>query len=97
MIDKKTVREVAALARLDLTEAEVDHMAIDLGKITAHIDTLASAGMMGLANAMDAAHDDVTVTQLRRDVARPGMRQEAFLANAPEQEAGYVRLPKVVE
>lgn len=97
MIDKKTVRDVAALARLDLSDAEVDQMAKDLGKITGHIDTLASAGLLDLSHAMDAAHSEVTVGQLRRDAARPGMRQEAFLANAPEQEAGYVRLPKVVE
>lgn len=97
MIDTKTVREVAALARLDLSDAEVEKMAIDLGKITAHIDTLASAGMLDLSHALDAAHPEVGVGQLRKDEARHGMRHEDFLANAPEQEAGYVRLPKVVE
>jgi len=97
MIEKKTVIEVAALARLELTDTEVERMAVDLAKITAHIDRLANAGMLDIAHALDDAHPEVAVAALRDDVARDGLRQEEFLVNAPAQEAGYLKLPKVVE
>lgn len=95
MIQKSEIISIAALARLELSDSELDQFAKDLSKITAYIDRLAEAGLS--ASDVSDPLDGVTLEQLRRDEAAASMRDEDFLRNAPAVEAGYLKLPKVVE
>jgi aspartyl-tRNA(Asn)/glutamyl-tRNA(Gln) amidotransferase subunit C len=93
-ISRSDVEHVALLARLYLTDDELDRMQTQLSKILQAIDTL---------QGVDTSHVDPTasVIQLenvmREDAARPGITREAALANAPQRDADFLRVPTVLE
>ena len=93
-ITRSDVEHVANLARLHLTDEELDRMQAQLSKIIDAIDTL---------QQVDTSHvgPTATVIQLenvmRDDVARPPMDREATLANAPLREDPFLRVPTVLE
>ena len=93
-ISRDDVLHVAHLARLHLTDDEVDRMQEQLSKILGAIETLRD---------VDTSHVGPTasVIQLenvmRDDVARPGLTREAALANAPLRDDPFLRVPTVLE
>jgi aspartyl-tRNA(Asn)/glutamyl-tRNA(Gln) amidotransferase subunit C len=93
-ISRSDVEHVAHLARLHLTDEELDRMQAQLSKIIDAIDTL---------QQVDTSHVGPTasVIQLenvmRDDEARPGISREAALANAPLREDPFLRVPTVLE
>ncbi len=93
-ISRSDVEHVAHLARLHLTDDELDRMQAQLSKILEAIDTLQgvdtsqvgpTASVIELENVM------------REDVARPGMTRDAALANAPLRDDPFLRVPTVLE
>ena len=88
------VDHVARLARLALTDEEKGELRDQLGLILEHA-----------AKVGDVAADDVEPTAyavpranvLRPDEVRPSLSHEAALANAPEQEGGRFKVPRIVE
>ncbi len=94
MISRETVEHVAALARLGLTDAEIDRMREQLSHILATIEQLRdvdtsqvgpTASVIALENVM------------RDDVAAAPMDREATLANAPLRDGAFLRVPTVLE
>jgi aspartyl-tRNA(Asn)/glutamyl-tRNA(Gln) amidotransferase subunit C len=94
LITRDDVRKVAALARLELSDAEVARMAVDLGGILDHIAVLAE---------LDTNHINPTSqvldlhNVLRNDVVQPSLPVEAVLANAPDREDQWFRVRAVLE
>jgi aspartyl-tRNA(Asn)/glutamyl-tRNA(Gln) amidotransferase subunit C len=93
-ISREDVVHVANLARLHLTDDEVDRMQAQLSNILEAIETLRdvdtshvgpTASVIGLENVM------------RDDIARPGMARDAALANAPLRDDPFLRVPTVLE
>ena len=93
-ISREDVLHVAHLARLHLSDEEVDRMQAQLSNILEAIETLRD---------VDTSHVGPTasVIQLenvmREDVARPGLTREAALANAPLRDDPFLRVPTVLE
>jgi len=93
-ISREDVLHVAHLARLHLTDDEVDRMQAQLSNILEAIETLAD---------VDTSHVGPTasVIQLenvmREDEPRPGLTREAALANAPLRDDPFLRVPTVLE
>ena len=93
-ITRSDVEHVANLARLHLTDDELDRMQEQLSKILDAIDTL---------QQVDTSHVGPTasVIQLenvmREDEVRPGISREAALANAPLRDDPFLRVPTVLE
>jgi aspartyl-tRNA(Asn)/glutamyl-tRNA(Gln) amidotransferase subunit C len=93
-ITRADVEHVADLARLHLTDDEIDRMQEQLSKILDAIETLRD---------VDTSHVGPTasVIQLenvmRDDLARPPMRRDAALANAPLRDDPFLRVPTVLE
>jgi aspartyl-tRNA(Asn)/glutamyl-tRNA(Gln) amidotransferase subunit C len=93
-ISREDVLHVADLARLHLSDEEVDRMQAQLSNILEAIETLRD---------VDTSHVGPTasVIQLenvmREDVARPGLSREAALANAPLRDDPFLRVPTVLE
>jgi aspartyl-tRNA(Asn)/glutamyl-tRNA(Gln) amidotransferase subunit C len=101
-LTREDVLHVAALARLDLTEAEVDRFTTDLGAILAyaseiqHADTRAVAPMShapGASSGPDGGPD--RSGGWRDDTPVPSLDRRAALGNAPDAAAGLFRVPKV--
>ncbi len=96
-ITEKEVRYVAALANLNLTDAEAARFAAELSGILEHFDKLNeidTAGVEPMAQVLFEAGDAAT---LRADVPVPPLGNELALANAPQPGAGYFKVPKVIE
>lgn len=94
-ITEKEVRYVAALANLNLNDAEVAKFRADLDGILEHIDKL---NEVDVSNVEPMAQ--VLVEQsdpLREDVPHAPLGSETALANAPQRGPGYFKVPKVVE
>lgn len=88
------IRYVANLARLDLTEEEVERFGAQLQGVMEHIDKLSEVDVTGIEAT---AHATEMQNRVRQDVPHPGIGAEAFLQNAPDQAAGQLRVPKVVD
>jgi len=93
-LSKQEVEHVAKLARLEMTEAEKDAFSRELSSILTYIEQLKSwntAGVEQTATVVEQAN------VFREDQVEPSLPVEQALANAPEAEDGYFRVPKILE
>lgn len=93
-IDPDRVRHIAKLARLKLTDSEVDLFSRQLGDILGYVRQLDTVDVAGI-EPMAHPHDAVGV--LREDEPRPSFAPEVALQNAPQSHEGFFRVPKVVD
>lgn len=90
MLDRQQVLHVARLARLELTEPEVEKMAAELSKVLGHIEKISE---LDLADVPPTSHVVDVVNVLRPDVPVPSFPAEVVLASAPERVAGGFGVP----
>ena len=94
MISREDVEHVARLARLGLTDDEIDLMQGQLNRILEAVNQLQSVDTSSIGpTAMVIQLENV----MREDVARPSMDREVTLANAPLREGPMLRVPVVLE
>jgi len=93
-LDKKTVDYVAKLARINLAGDEKEFFSQQLSKILGYIDKLGQLDTEGV-EPMRSLHSSRDV--LRQDCSRDSGCQQQILENAPDQEGGYFKIPKVLE
>jgi aspartyl-tRNA(Asn)/glutamyl-tRNA(Gln) amidotransferase subunit C len=93
-VDQKTVRRIARLARIAVTESEVAHLEGELNGILGFVEQLNEVDVTGVE-----AMTSVTPMAMkkRQDVVADGNYPARILANAPVREDGYFVVPKVVE
>src|SRR5438270_7978040 len=96
------VRRVAELANLELTAEEEPRMQRDLNSILGHIaqlNELDTSGIPAMAQVgeMLGAAEDGTGTYLRADLVRPSLDRAAVMAEAPESDGRFFKVPKVIE
>jgi aspartyl-tRNA(Asn)/glutamyl-tRNA(Gln) amidotransferase subunit C len=96
-IVESEVRYVAGLANLELTDAEVAKLQIDLDGILEHIDKLKEIDTTGVEPMAQVLFDAEETATLRADIVIPPLGNQAALANAPQSGAGYFKVPKVIE
>lgn len=93
-ISREEVEHVARLARLGLTDDEIDRMQTQLSRILEAIETLREVDTSHIGpTAQVIALENV----MRDDVAIPGISRGAALANAPLREGPMLRVPVVLE
>jgi aspartyl-tRNA(Asn)/glutamyl-tRNA(Gln) amidotransferase subunit C len=81
MLDRAQVLHVARLARLELSEEEVDRMAAELSKVLDHIEKI---GELDLERVPPTSHTVDVVNVLRDDEPRPSLPPEVAVRAAPE-------------
>ena len=93
-VDRETVRRAARLARIAVTEDELDPLASELSGILGWIEQLNEVDVEGVEPMTS-----VTPMALKRraDVVTDGDIRDRVLANAPESREGFFVVPKVVE
>ena len=94
MIDRETVMNVARLARLGLSEQEIETFRVQLSSILGHIQILQEVDVSGIS---PTAHASRLTNVTREDVSRPSYLPEVLLANAPEQEENSLKVNAVLE
>jgi aspartyl-tRNA(Asn)/glutamyl-tRNA(Gln) amidotransferase subunit C len=88
------VRRVAQLARLEISDAEVQTTLGHLNGIFALIEAMQAVDTKGIE---PMAHAQDVAQRLREDHATEPNQREAFQSVAPETEAGLYLVPKVIE
>lgn len=92
-ITRADVSHVARLARLDLTEAELDQFTEQLGDVLEHAAGVAALDTTGVE---PTAHPLPLVNVLRPDEPRPGLDRAEVLAMAPAAEDNRFRVPRIL-
>jgi aspartyl-tRNA(Asn)/glutamyl-tRNA(Gln) amidotransferase subunit C len=93
-ISQQEVEYVAKLARLEITEAEKEAFSRQLSSILTYIEQLKGIETTGIEPTATVL-DQTNV--FRDDIVRPGLSAERALANAPEADEGYLRVPRILE
>lgn len=94
LVDDKTIDYVAALAKLDLSQAERESAKKDLGNILEYMEVM---NELDTENMEPMSHAFPLTNVFREDVVTNGPDRENLLANAPEQKDGCFIVPKTVE
>jgi aspartyl-tRNA(Asn)/glutamyl-tRNA(Gln) amidotransferase subunit C len=93
-LDKATVAHIAALARIRISETELDPLADELSDILTWMEQLNEVDTSGVAPMASVAAAELP---MREDKLTDGGCREEILANAPRTVRGFFVVPKVVE
>jgi len=96
-LDAETIRRIASLARIRVSEAEVATLQGELNGILAWIEQLGEVDTEGVAPLSGAAR---MALRMREDAVTDGGIRERILRNAPERiglDGAFFAVPKVVE
>lgn len=94
-ISREDVAYTASLARLELTEEELERFGRDLARIGDYVDQLAEVQKTAAETkpVLPLIPDAVA---LRDDVVAPSLPRDLALASAPDPADGFFRVPKVI-
>ena len=92
-ISKKDVEHIALLSRLELEEEETQLYTEQLNAILEYVNKL---GELDTSDVEPTAHVLPLKNVFREDVVKEGLTQEEALGNAPDQENGFFKVPKMV-
>lgn len=90
MIDRDQVLHVARLARLELSETEIETMAAELSGILEHVDRIAAVDLEGVE---PTSHVVALENVFRADEPAPSLPRERALEGAPDPADGAFRVP----
>lgn len=93
-IDERQVRHVAHLARLELTDEQVDRLSVELSAI---LDYVAQLDRVDTEGVEPTAHPLPIRNVLRDDRVSTSLDPQSALANAPDREGTFFRVPKVLD
>ena len=92
-LSQEEVRKVALLARLELTDDEIESQAKHLNDLLGQFEKLQALDVTGIE---PTSHSIPIVNVLREDVERPSLSRAETLANAPEARDGCFVVPRIV-
>jgi aspartyl-tRNA(Asn)/glutamyl-tRNA(Gln) amidotransferase subunit C len=93
-IDQEQVRKVAKLSRLELTEAEVEEFT---GQLSAILDYVEKMNELDTAGVEPLAHCLPISNVFREDSIRESLGTEKTLANAPQRDGAFFKVPKILD
>ncbi len=93
-VSPEQVRHIAKLARIAMSDEEIERLAPELNNILGWVEQLSEVNTDGV-EPLTAVID--LKLRLRDDVVNDGNIRDAVLANAPEAQHGFFAVPKVIE
>jgi aspartyl-tRNA(Asn)/glutamyl-tRNA(Gln) amidotransferase subunit C len=93
-ISREEVAHLARLARLAVTEQELDQFA---GQLDVILQSVARVGEVAADEIPPTSHSVPLTNVLRDDVVRPCLPRDAALAGAPDAEDGRFRVPRILD
>jgi aspartyl-tRNA(Asn)/glutamyl-tRNA(Gln) amidotransferase subunit C len=94
MLSPEEVRAIARLARIEVADAEVEHLRGELNKILAMVDAMQAVDTAGIE---PMAHPQDMRQRLRADEVTEPDRRSLYQSVAPATEDGLYLVPKVIE
>jgi aspartyl-tRNA(Asn)/glutamyl-tRNA(Gln) amidotransferase subunit C len=92
-LSRDQVRHLADLARIDLSDAELDHLAPQLNVI---LESVASIQGVAGDDVVPTSHPIPMTNVFREDVVVPGLTPEQALSGAPEREDDKFAVPRIL-
>jgi aspartyl-tRNA(Asn)/glutamyl-tRNA(Gln) amidotransferase subunit C len=92
-ITREQVQHVARLAHLALTDEEVERLTGQLGAI---LDAVGKVSELDLTHVEPTSHPLDLVNVARADEPEPSLPREEALANAPDVEGGFFKVPPAI-
>ncbi len=92
MISTKETQHVAKLARLELSEEETEKYSKQLGDILKYVEQMNEVDTTGVE---PMPHPLPVYNVMREDVVKYEQTKEEMMANAPYEEDGFFRVPKI--
>jgi aspartyl-tRNA(Asn)/glutamyl-tRNA(Gln) amidotransferase subunit C len=92
-LSRETVVKVASLARLELTEAEIDLFGGQLGAI---LDYVAQLDELDVSNVEPMVHVEDVANVFRDDIVKPSLPRPEALANAPSTDGKCFLVPAIL-
>lgn len=92
-ITRADVQHVAALARVALTDDEIDHLTGELGAI---LDHAAQVSALDTDGVPPTAHPLPLANVMRADTVHPSLDRDEVLGQAPAAEDGRFRVPRIM-
>ncbi|MEI8127553.1 MAG: Asp-tRNA(Asn)/Glu-tRNA(Gln) amidotransferase subunit GatC [Actinomycetota bacterium] len=92
-LTRSEVAYVAKLARLTLSDEELDLFTVQLGKILIHAQDMSA---LDLSELLPTAHPFGLVNVLRADEVRPSLDRDVVLAEAPDAHEGRFAVPRIL-
>jgi aspartyl-tRNA(Asn)/glutamyl-tRNA(Gln) amidotransferase subunit C len=92
-LGRDDVAKVAKLARLTLSEAELDLFTEQLSQVLEHANDIAALNLEGV---VATAHPFGLINVVRDDELRPSISRDAVLAMAPDTEDGRFAVPRII-
>lgn len=93
-ISREEIKHIADLARINITDAELDKYTETLSDI---VDMANEISKLNTDDVKPTAHILENVNVFRKDEVEPSYDRDKILVNAPTKESGCISLPKVVE
>jgi aspartyl-tRNA(Asn)/glutamyl-tRNA(Gln) amidotransferase subunit C len=93
-IDQTQVRKVAKLSRLELTDQEVQEFTGQLGAILEYVEKM---NELDTGKVEPLAHCLPISNVFREDIVKESLGTEKTLANAPERDGEFFKVPKILE
>lgn len=92
-ITRDEVARLAHLARIDLSDAELDHLAPQLAVI---VESVAAVGAVAADDIPPSSHALPMRNVMRPDEVRPSLAPEEALSGAPESEQQRFKVPRIL-
>jgi aspartyl-tRNA(Asn)/glutamyl-tRNA(Gln) amidotransferase subunit C len=92
-LERSDVARLAALARIDMTDHDLDRLS---GQLSAIVDAVAKVAEVADSDVVATSHPIPMSNVHREDVVRPSLSQEDALAGAPDAEDGRFRVPQIL-
>jgi aspartyl-tRNA(Asn)/glutamyl-tRNA(Gln) amidotransferase subunit C len=92
-LTRQQVEKVSLLARLRLSDAELETMTSQLGQV---VDYMALLGELNTASVEPMAHAIEVANVFREDELRPSLERESALSNAPHHDGECYLVPAVL-
>ncbi|MEY4994365.1 MAG: Asp-tRNA(Asn)/Glu-tRNA(Gln) amidotransferase subunit GatC [Actinomycetota bacterium] len=93
-ITPDTVRHLASLARILVTDEEVEKLA---GELAVIVDSVATVNKAVSADVVATSHPIPMVNVFREDVVRPSLTQQEALSSAPDSAEGRFRVAAILD
>ena len=93
-ISKKEVEHIAKLARLEFTGDEFEHLT---GQLSAILNYVSKLNELNTENVEPTSHVIDLKNCFKEDMVKESLPGETALKNAPEQEIGFYKVPKIIE
>jgi aspartyl-tRNA(Asn)/glutamyl-tRNA(Gln) amidotransferase subunit C len=93
-IDEVQVRKVAKLARLELSEEEIEEFTVQLSAILDYVEKM---NELDTADVEPLAHCLPISNVLRADSVKASLGTEKTLANAPQRDGEFFKVPRILD